>query len=126
MSATQICLDAVSVQLGAQAFQPLMSVLRDVAASSRLFSELAREFAGQLFVLAVDDGSVHQPLPLDSLQRAGVISYRRGCITLLNRPELEERSCECYAVVKDEFERLFPRALRVPFHSGDYCAIGNG
>lgn len=47
-------------------------VYEDVAASSRLFSELAREFAGQLFVLAVDDGSVHQPLPLDSLQRAGV------------------------------------------------------
>ena len=61
-----------------------------------------------------------------SLQRAGVISYRRGSITLLNRPVLEGRSCECYAVVKDEFERLFPRALRVPFHSGDYCAIGNG
>lgn len=60
-----------------------------------------------------------------SLQRAGVISYRRGCITLLNRPELEERSCECYEVVKDEFERLFPRALRVPFHSGDYCSSDN-
>jgi hypothetical protein len=28
-------------------------------------------------------------------------------------------------VVKDEFERLFPRALRVPFHSGDYCSSGN-
>lgn len=47
-----------------------------------------------------------------NLQRAGFISYRRGCITLLDRRGLEGRSCECYAVVKNEFERLFPRALR--------------
>ena len=47
-----------------------------------------------------------------NLQRAGLISYRRGCITLLDRPSLESRSCECHAVVRNEFERLFPRALR--------------
>jgi len=40
------------------------------------------------------------------LQRAGYIRYSRGHITVLNRPGLEERVCECYAVVKLEFDRL--------------------
>ena len=42
------------------------------------------------------------------LQRAGLISYSRGHITVLDRPGLEERSCECYAVVKKEYDRLLP------------------
>ncbi|HSQ73515.1 MAG TPA: Crp/Fnr family transcriptional regulator, partial [Rubrivivax sp.] len=41
-----------------------------------------------------------------SLQRAELISYRRGHITVLDRPGLERRSCECYAVVKTEYDRL--------------------
>jgi len=40
------------------------------------------------------------------LQRAGVISYRRGHIALLDRSGLESRVCECYAVVKTELNRL--------------------
>jgi len=42
------------------------------------------------------------------LQRAGLIEYNRGKITVTNRPGLEKRSCECYQVVKDEFDRLLP------------------
>ncbi|HSQ71567.1 MAG TPA: Crp/Fnr family transcriptional regulator [Rubrivivax sp.] len=42
------------------------------------------------------------------LQEAGLISYRRGHITVLDRPGLEARSCECYAVVKTEYDRLLP------------------
>src|SRR6476660_9275899 len=42
------------------------------------------------------------------LQDAGLISYRRGTITVLDRPGLEARSCECYQVVKTEFDRLLP------------------
>ena len=42
------------------------------------------------------------------LQDAGVIRYSRGRITVLNRPELERRTCECYAVVKKEYDRLLP------------------
>jgi CRP-like cAMP-binding protein len=42
------------------------------------------------------------------LQRAGLIDYRRGRIKVLNRPALEERVCECYQVVKTEFDRLLP------------------
>ena len=40
------------------------------------------------------------------LQDAGAISYVRGRITILDRPILEQTVCECYQVVKDEFDRL--------------------
>ena len=40
------------------------------------------------------------------LQKLGVIEYRRGHITVLDRPRLEKLSCECYAVVKKETDRL--------------------
>ena len=40
------------------------------------------------------------------LQRAGFIRYRRGRIDVLDRPGLEGTACECYAVVKREFDRL--------------------
>jgi CRP-like cAMP-binding protein len=40
------------------------------------------------------------------LQRAGLISYRRGHISVLDRAGLEAGACECYAVVKKEFGRL--------------------
>lgn len=40
------------------------------------------------------------------LQRAGLISYNRGHITVTDRHALEARVCECYAVVKDEYDRL--------------------
>lgn len=43
-----------------------------------------------------------------NLQNAGLIKYSRGRITVLDRAGLEERTCECYAVVKKEFDRLLP------------------
>src|SRR5690349_13130019 len=42
------------------------------------------------------------------LQEAGLIHYSRGRITILDRLKLEKRVCECYGVVKKEFERLLP------------------
>jgi CRP-like cAMP-binding protein len=42
------------------------------------------------------------------LQKAGLISYTRGKIEVLNREGLEARTCECYAVVKKEYDRLLP------------------
>lgn len=46
------------------------------------------------------------------LQKLGVIRYRRGQITVLNRAELERLCCECYAVVKREGDRLMPGFAR--------------
>ena len=43
-----------------------------------------------------------------NLQKVGLIRYSRGRITVLDRPGLERRSCECYAVVKKEYDRLLP------------------
>jgi CRP-like cAMP-binding protein len=42
------------------------------------------------------------------LQKLGVIEYRRGKITVLNRPKMEQLCCECYEVVKKETDRLLP------------------
>jgi CRP-like cAMP-binding protein len=45
------------------------------------------------------------------LQNAGLIRYARGHIIVLDRKGLETRSCECYAVVKREYDRLLPARL---------------
>lgn len=45
------------------------------------------------------------------LQSAGLIKYARGRITVLDRPGLEARTCECYAVVKKEYDRLLPAGM---------------
>ncbi len=45
------------------------------------------------------------------LKTLGLITYQRGHITVLDRPALEQRSCECYGVVKKEYDRLLPATL---------------
>ncbi|QDQ27934.1 Crp/Fnr family transcriptional regulator [Chitinimonas arctica] len=47
------------------------------------------------------------------LQNAGLIRYARGHISVLDREGLEARSCECYAVVKKEYDRLLPNRLAI-------------
>ena len=47
------------------------------------------------------------------LQKLGVIRYQRGRITVLDRPRVEELSCECYAVVKEETDRLAAYAKKI-------------
>ena len=47
------------------------------------------------------------------LQASGLIRYARGRISVLDRPGLEKRSCECYAVVKKEYDRLLPEKIAV-------------
>jgi len=45
------------------------------------------------------------------LQTAGLINYTQGRIRVLDRAGLERRTCECYAVVKKEYDRLLPYKL---------------
>jgi Mn-dependent DtxR family transcriptional regulator len=45
------------------------------------------------------------------LQDSGIIQYSRGHITVLDRAALETRTCECYAVVKAECDRLLPPVI---------------
>jgi len=51
---------------------------------------------------------------LGQLQKDHLIDRARGRITVLNRSKLEKRVCECYSVVRDEYERLLPKGKRVP------------
>lgn len=57
-------------------------------------------------LLGVRRESVTQALGL--LQKDGLIARRRGHVTITDRPGLEQRVCECYSVVKDEYARLLP------------------
>jgi hypothetical protein len=47
------------------------------------------------------------------LQSAGLIRYSRGIINILDRAGLEEFVCECYQVVRDEFDRLFSNKQKI-------------
>src|SRR6187397_3261493 len=47
------------------------------------------------------------------LQKSGLIRYARGRISVLDRGGLEKRTCECYAVVKNEYDRLLPQMPRI-------------
>ena len=52
------------------------------------------------------------------LQRVGIIRYKRGNVTIIDRRALIRRSCECYGVSKREFDRLLgDRVIRTPSHS---------
>jgi CRP-like cAMP-binding protein len=56
------------------------------------------------------------------LQRSGLIRYSRGRITVLDRPGLETEACECYGVVKKEFDRLL---MDIP-HVDSLRTVGKG
>jgi CRP-like cAMP-binding protein len=58
------------------------------------------------------------------LQKDGLIRYSRGRITVLDRPRLEHRVCECYDAVKREFERLFAYELPVRTRARDKLVNG--
>lgn len=63
---------------------------------------LTHEFLGQM--LGVRRASVS--VVAATIQKAGFISYRRGKMSILDREGLEDITCECYGIVKAEFDRL--------------------
>jgi CRP-like cAMP-binding protein len=64
--------------------------------------ELTHEFLSQM--LGVRRSGVSEVM--GALQKARVLRYSRGIVTILNRKRLEAISCECYGIVSDEFRRL--------------------
>ncbi len=48
-----------------------------------------------------------------SLEEEGLVTYDEGKITILDRPGIEARSCECYSVVTSETRRLLPLSIEV-------------
>jgi CRP-like cAMP-binding protein len=69
---------------------------------------LTHQFMGQM--LAVRRATV--TVTAGALQRARLISYRRGVITIRDGPGLEQIACECYWIVREEFERLLGSPTR--------------
>jgi Mn-dependent DtxR family transcriptional regulator len=67
---------------------------------------LTQEFLAQM--LGVRRGSVSEVA--SRLQREGLLQYSRGIITVRNRAGLEAAACECYAIVRLEYDRLLPEA----------------
>jgi CRP-like cAMP-binding protein len=63
---------------------------------------LTQDFLAQM--LGVRRSSVSEVA--SGLQQAGLIRYHRGRVTVVDRTELEAASCECYRVVRDEYDRL--------------------
>src|SRR5215471_11029231 len=65
---------------------------------------LTQEFLGQMLGVRRTTVTIAARL----LQNAGLIRYRRGLIHIVDRPALEDISCECYAVVRHNLDKVFP------------------
>ena len=69
--------------------------------------ELTQEFLGQML-------GVHRPRvnrAAGAIQKAGVIRYVRGRVTVVDRKGLEDAACECYRFIRDEYERLLESVI---------------
>lgn len=53
-------------------------------------------------------------LAAGTLQNSGLIKYRRGTVTIINRKKLEQASCECHRIVRDEYDRLLGKSAWTP------------
>jgi hypothetical protein len=64
---------------------------------------LTHELLGRM--LGVRRASVSEAA--DEFRTMGLIGYRRGHVTILNRPLLQAQACECYGSIRDVFDRLY-------------------
>jgi CRP-like cAMP-binding protein len=62
-------------------------------------------------------------LTASALRRAGLIRYRRGTIRVLDRGSLERVACECYRVIRNQYERLLPRTYEPPLSLVDQSPV---
>jgi CRP-like cAMP-binding protein len=63
----------------------------------------------QLVANMLGTSGEHMRQGAKNIQKAGLIHYAKGKITVLDRKGLEKRSCECYRIVKAEYDRLLPQ-----------------
>jgi len=70
---------------------------------------MTEKLIGNMLRLSADGVSKETDHP----QKAGLIRYNVGEITVLDRPGVEKRSCECYGVVKKESDRLLPLSVDI-------------
>lgn len=90
--------------------------------------ELTHQFLSQM--LGVRRATV--TVTAGALQQAGLISYHRGLVTILNRAGLEDMCCECYAIIHNEYARLLGgEFLNDPFaklqpSDGEYSTVADG
>jgi CRP-like cAMP-binding protein len=120
--------------------QALMTQISQTAVCNRLHSveqQLCRWLLQSLDRIPTNELSVTQELIAQTLgvrregiteaagklQRVGLISYHRGHITVLDRAGLKKRACECYKVVKNEFDRLLPDITAT--QAGPRCTCTN-
>lgn len=125
--------------------QALIAQTGQIAACNRHHSveqQLCRYILSSLDRLPSNDLTLTQELIADSLgvrrssitsaagklQQAGLIHYSRGHITVLDRPSLETQACECYAVLKREYDRLLPPEStigNVGAHAIEFHGVGS-
>jgi len=70
--------------------------------------QMAQEFLAAML-------GVHRPavtIAAKTLQNAGLISYRRGYITIKDAVALRESACQCYAIIEAQFDQMFGRVWR--------------
>jgi Mn-dependent DtxR family transcriptional regulator len=68
---------------------------------------------------------VHRPavtIAANTLQNAGLLSYRRGLITIRDAVGLRESACECYALIEAQFDKLYGREWRQSTQAGRLVA----
>ncbi len=83
----------------------LLLVAPDAGSRRRQRIDLTHEFLSEMLGTRRAGGTEIAA----ALQRAGLIRYTRGRITILDRKGLEKAACECYAIVRREFDRLVGR-----------------